>query len=165
MKISELKEPYRSMALANQKLQGNEPDESKDLWLNNRDEGGFTWLDTPECIIQRDFWTMVEHGNYPKLTTAIKANYPDIFPVENTNVLVEPQSLTKGEQLASAWPEYFSEGKDVKEESQLVKLLEWIEEGWMLNGGKWINIGVPVEEQVELTRKELVQRFLITTSK
>lgn len=76
MKISELKEPYRSMALANQKLQGNEPDESIQLGQKFKN---FDWSKTKEGP---DFWWEVNFTSSSELTPEIKANYPDIFPVE-----------------------------------------------------------------------------------
>lgn len=78
MLIKDLQEPYKAMALANQKLQGNEPNEDK--WSGApKSAGGFNFIDTIEGI---DFWWAVEEGKLPEITPAIKAHYPDIFPPE-----------------------------------------------------------------------------------
>lgn len=108
MKISELKSPYKEMALANQKLRGNELD--KDRGLRN----WFVWGRTKEGW---DFWNEVEEGRLPELTPAIKANYPDIFPVAESPV-------NYARNMAQKQMESKSEGKKVKEESYTIADVE-----------------------------------------
>ncbi len=76
MKISELRSPYKEMALANQVLQGNVEDESKDIEENDKDTGGFDWESTNEGD---DFWIDVSDGKLPELTALIRYHYPQIF--------------------------------------------------------------------------------------
>ncbi len=103
MKISELPEPYRSMALANQKLQGNEPNEEKDLGNHGKKTGGFNWSETKEGI---KFWDDVWYGKSPELTPEIKKNYPEIFN------LVTLTCMGCGEWFKGEAPKMCCSGRD-----------------------------------------------------
>jgi hypothetical protein len=74
--IRNLKEPYKSMALANQKVQSNISNLDIDLG-DMPEQGGFLWATTPEGD---DFWIDVNAYNDPKVKT--KSHYPGIFPNE-----------------------------------------------------------------------------------
>jgi hypothetical protein len=75
IKIKDLKEPYREMALINQERQGNTRDDSQ--YLNrDREIGNFSWDDTNESFY---FWSKVNGGSSEKITPEIEINYPSIF--------------------------------------------------------------------------------------
>ena len=78
MKIKDLKEPYRSMALEEQVNQGNKPNE--ELELNELcHKGNFDW---ERSICGGFFWGHIKIV-YPKITTKIKAKFPKLFPKDN----------------------------------------------------------------------------------
>jgi len=76
MKIKDLKQPYKEMALIEQEAQGNKRNE--DLSLNYlRCEGNFDW----DCSLSVGLfsWHDVRNGNYPEITPEIKAKFPSVF--------------------------------------------------------------------------------------
>lgn len=71
MKIKDLKEPYKSMALYEQKNQGNEENETFELI------GIFDW---DKSLCESDFWDKTDDGDYPEITPEIKEKFPpEIF--------------------------------------------------------------------------------------
>ena len=75
MKIKDLKQPYKEMALIEQEAQGNERNE--DLSLGDiKSLGNFSWEDSVLGFI---FWGIVCNGDYPEITPEIKAKFPSVF--------------------------------------------------------------------------------------
>lgn len=68
MKIKNLKEPYKEMALKNQELQGNPRNEELDL-DEDADHGNFLWDTSLEGY---DFWGLVEDGFNPEMLSKDK---------------------------------------------------------------------------------------------
>ena len=60
MKIKDLKQPYKALALVRQKEQGNNPNEDVRL----QSFSAFNWLSTKEG---HRWWDMVREGNYPPI--------------------------------------------------------------------------------------------------
>jgi|31_taG_2_1085359.scaffolds.fasta_scaffold23223_3 hypothetical protein len=65
MKIKDLKQPYKEMALIEQEAQWNERNENEYL------KASFFWGD--------DFWVDVYFGRTPEITPEIKAKFPSVF--------------------------------------------------------------------------------------
>lgn len=70
MKIKDLKEPYRSMALIEQEVQRYDRNEEEYLGID------FIW---GESKIGFPFWNNVDNGYYPEITPEIKLKFPTIF--------------------------------------------------------------------------------------
>lgn len=75
MKIRNLKEPYKEMALIEQERAGNERDENK-LLIDGENEGNFYWSDS---LVGSAFWEKIDKGNYPTITPELKGKYPSAF--------------------------------------------------------------------------------------
>jgi len=86
MKIKDLKQPYREMALIEQEAQGNERNEGMSLnYL--RCEGNFDW----DCSLSVGLfsWCDVRNGNYPEITPEIKAKFPSVFKDYTVKELIQ----------------------------------------------------------------------------
>ena len=75
MKIKDLKQPYKEMALIEQEAQWNERNENLKL-ISDVEDGNFCW-DNSFCGV--DFWIDVDEENYPEITPEIKAKFPSVF--------------------------------------------------------------------------------------
>jgi hypothetical protein len=78
MKIKDLPQPYKEMALIEQEAQGNRRDENLEL-VADIEDGNFCWEDSLCCNY---FWIDVDEENYPKITPEIKAKFPSVFKDE-----------------------------------------------------------------------------------
>jgi hypothetical protein len=85
MKIKDLPQPYRELALIEQESQGNERNENLKL-IADVEDGNFCW-DNSFC--GDDFWIDVDEENYPEITPEIKAKFPSVFK----EVLIEKWEL------------------------------------------------------------------------
>ena len=79
MKIRDLDEPYRSMALTEQIQQGNEPNEDLDVDCFTN-EGGFNWVNS---LAGSDFWLDIYNYRPSKITPKIKGKFPKLFPYDD----------------------------------------------------------------------------------
>jgi hypothetical protein len=78
MKIKDLPQPYREMALIEQEEQGNKRDENLEL-VDDTEDGNFCWEDS---LCGDDFWIDVDDENCPEITPEIKAKFPSVFKDE-----------------------------------------------------------------------------------
>jgi hypothetical protein len=78
MKIKDLPQPYKEMALIEQEEQGNK--RNKKLRLTNfKNQDNFDWM---HSICGDNFWVDVDRYNYPEITPEIKAKFPSVFKDE-----------------------------------------------------------------------------------
>jgi hypothetical protein len=70
MKIKDLKQPYKEMALIEQEAQGNPINEDEYL------KASFFWN---ESFCKHDFWEDAYWGRTPEITPEIKAKFPSVF--------------------------------------------------------------------------------------
>jgi hypothetical protein len=78
MKIKDLPQPYKEMALIEQEEQGNKRDENLEL-VDDTEDGNFCWEDS---LCGDDFWIDVDEQKYPEITPEIKAKFPSVFKDE-----------------------------------------------------------------------------------
>ena len=75
MKIKDLPQPYRQMALIEQEAQGNERNENLELVIDV-EYGNFDWA---YSFCGGDFWFEVDGQKHPEITPEIKAKFPSLF--------------------------------------------------------------------------------------
>ena len=84
MKIKDLPQPYREMALIEQEAQGNKRNEILRL-TKFKKEGNFDW---EYSICYFVFWDNVNKLKYPEITPEIKAKFPSVFNYEAENEIM-----------------------------------------------------------------------------
>jgi len=110
MKIANLPQPYKSLALANQKAQGNKEDEFAPLHLGNRG-GAFNWHNTPEGY---DFWWKVTHASLPPI--------PEVFAEVKEESPVVSEEVADDIALLDMLTEFELTEKDIKWVKHLIGL-------------------------------------------
>lgn len=96
MKIKDLKQPYREMALIEQEAQTGRRNDDETLLL------AFNWDDS---FLDFIFWGIVCNEDYPEITPEIKAKFPSVFKDDTVKELI--QLFEKYEDSAEDYSGYY----------------------------------------------------------